>query len=330
MKNIILCFDGTWNKPDYSGNDGESTNVYLLSELLSKSDKQLVYYDEGVGCEWYDRIIGGVSGAGLSDNIKQAYEYLSAVWMPGDKVFLFGFSRGAYTARSLGGMLYSCGLNSSPQRPGTEVAFNIYKNADKNERAAYKSKNVACPVEVVGVWDTVGALGIPLTLLKGINSKFNQFHDTKLNKEVKFAYHALALDEQRSTFTPTLWDEDEITIGQKIEQVWFSGVHSDIGGGYPEKFLSDISLKWMMEKLKDMVSFSPAGYTFSTNSLQGIHDSYQLIFGPRVIRSLPLYGRKYPVLHESVLQMLKRKNYKALALCLLKNRNELKPYRVAT
>lgn len=329
MKKIVLFFDGTWNKPNENRDDDQETNVRIMYSSLLNNRNQFLYYDEGVGCEWYDSIIGGISGAGLSENIIQAYYFLTQTWNVGDEIYLFGFSRGAYTARSLAGMLYSCGMMKRNIINGEKLsreAFNIYKTATKEERNSYKLMHYPIPVFFIGVWDTVGALGIPITLLKGINSKLSQFHDTQLNNEVKFAYHALALDEEREIFTPTLWDETKKNEGQTISQVWFSGVHSDIGGGYPERFYSDITFRWMLEKIKDKLMLNEIKNTISDK--QKIHNSYKFYFGPKVIRSLPIYGDDFPSLHKSVLNLISDGSYKSAALNYVDDWTTLHPYRI--
>jgi len=206
-----------------------------------------------VGTKWYDRFIGGSIGAGLELNIVQAYEFLAKEYEDGDEVYVLGFSRGAYTARSLVGMIRNCGL-ILPKHLTLRVpmAYGIYRTRGdsvdsftaKVFRAAFCRE---IKIKFVGVWDTVGALGIPLHLLQDVNMKFYEFHDTNLSSIVENAFHAIAVDENRIDYQACLWNP-EATPQQKLEQRWFIGAHCDVGGGYPDRRLSDVTLRWMQEK----------------------------------------------------------------------------------
>lgn len=336
MKNIIICLDGTWNKPDERKHEeNEETNVRNLWELLEKEkpNEQVVYYDEGVGTHWYDRIRGGVSGRGLSKNIREAYYEICKQYETGDKVFIFGFSRGAYTARSLAGMLYSCGVIDREKLTDNAIedAFSIYRKADKATRYAYKAGNKQCPIEAIGVWDTVGALGIPISFFKKYSNKMLQFHDTKINREIKHAYHALAIDEQRETFRPTLWNINNANNSQVVEQVWFAGVHSDVGGGYKERQLSDIAFKWMIRRIKDKVIIDDTNYPYSEDVSKPTHDSYQFFYGPKERRVASATEVNTPHVHKSVLEKIKKDSrYTPLALVDMEDKHTLAPYKVIT
>ena len=333
-KNIVICLDGTWNRPDRPEDDVScETNVKNLFDIcVNDKSTQVTYYDQGVGSHWYNKIRGGISGRGLSKNIHEAYFEVSRVYNPGDKVFIFGFSRGAYTARSLAGFIYSCGLikKSSLNEKSIEKAFTIYREGDHQERKEFKDNNIPCPVEMIGVWDTVGALGIPIGFLKIFSDRFLQFHDTKINREIKAAYHALAIDEQRQIFQPTLWDITKPHDNQVVEQVWFSGVHSDIGGGYEERHLSDIAFKWMIDKAvknHGLKIIDGHGYIFQPDHTKKIHDSYKFYFGPKERRVATVSEYYYPKVHISVLKKVQeRRNYKPLALVDYKKRATLEPY----
>ncbi len=335
MKNIVICLDGTWNKPDEEiHEESEDTNVRNLWEILDKSNpkRQVVYYDEGVGAHWYDRIRGGISGRGLAKNIREAYFEICRHYNPGDKVFIFGFSRGAYTARSLSGMIYSCGLLDSDLLTDKKIqeAFDVYKKADKAERRAYKENNIKCKIEVLGVWDTVGALGIPISFLKKFTNKFLQFHDTKINNEVTNAFHALAIDEQRETFRPSLWDITKKNENQNIEQVWFSGVHSDVGGGYVERHHSDIAFKWMVDKVRTMLELDDSSYPYKPDVSKKIHDSFKIYYGRKERRVASATDVHKPVVHASVKEKTgKLPLYKPLSLVDIEDRATLKPYKVS-
>ncbi len=334
-KNIVIFMDGTWNKPDEPDDDvSTETNVKNLYDMcINDAKSQVTYYDQGVGSHWYDRIRGGISGRGLSKNIREAYFEICRLYDQGDKVFLFGFSRGAYSARSLGGFVYSCGL--IPRERITEntieEAFEVYREGDHRERLHFKATCIPCPLEMIGVWDTVGALGIPTPFLKKFSDRFLQFHDTKINREIKAAYHAVAIDEQRQTFQPTLWDVTKRHEGQIVEQVWFAGVHSDVGGGYPKKHHSDIAFKWMVDKAVShgIKIKKDHGYKFQPDCTKKIHDSYKIFFGPKGRRAASATEIHCPKVHASVRDKLQaRKSYKPLALVDLKKRTDLTPYRV--
>ena len=245
MKNIVICCDGTGN--EYGRNN---TNVVETYVIVEKDAAQTAYYDPGVGTGGWEyseetmnlRAIGDqATGYGLQNNVNDAYRYLMQYREPGDRVYLFGFSRGAFTVRSLAGMLYKCGVLGADQENLVEYAAKIY-NTEHNEEVAANFKTTfarACPVEFIGVWDTVESL---------VLNAGKRWHDASLNPEVRYGYHALAIDEKRRDFPPCLWDEANVREGQTVEQVWFAGVHSDVGGWYDERGLSNVALHWMLRK----------------------------------------------------------------------------------
>ena len=248
MKNIIICCDGTAN--EYSD---QITNVVHTYAVCQQNTNQIAFYDPGVGTGgWEYEEESGIlrakgdqaTGYGLQKNVVDAYKILMNNYEDGDQVYLFGFSRGAFTVRSLAGMLYKCGLLRPDNENLVEYAAKIY-NTDKNEEIARGFRETfgrTCPVYFIGVWDTVESL------ILNANKKF---HDAKMNPEITFGYHALSIDEKRKSFVPFPWDEDNIESHQTVEQVWFAGVHSDVGGWYREKGLSNIAFRWMMEKAMD-------------------------------------------------------------------------------
>ncbi|PVB61237.1 DUF2235 domain-containing protein [Labrenzia sp. 011] len=274
MVNLVVCCDGTWATPD-NMDDGipAPTNVVKIHAAISGKDAsgvpQETYYHAGVGTEggWWRRLLGGGIGAGLDRNIKSAYRWLAGIYQPGDRLFLFGFSRGAYTVRSLAGMISACGLLDLGEEglpdetiwARVDEVFANYRRTEENRRnlrhlpfhntgpgldGAGKT-----PVHFLGVWDTVGSLGIPdeLALLNLLDDpRKHAFHDTELSDTVAFARHAIAMDEPRSTFSPTLWTKTG--AGTDVKQIWFPGAHSDVGGGYARMGLSDGALKWMIEE----------------------------------------------------------------------------------
>jgi uncharacterized protein (DUF2235 family) len=252
-KRIVFCSDGTWD------NTGKNTNVYRIYKALQTTATQVPYYDDGVGSDGLaiEKLAGGAFGAGLYQKIKDGYTKIAQVYEQGDEVFLFGFSRGAYTARCLAGMIAICGLPTANFTDElVETAFLAYRNKDQRaELLAQLNKNCGlfdAKLTMVGVWDTVGSLGIP-AIFGGVSPLLYGFLDTSLHPDVLNAYHAMAIDERRSEFPATLWTPPAIPVpGQTLEQVWFCGVHCDVGGSYPDDpngtALSDITLGWMMSK----------------------------------------------------------------------------------
>lgn len=243
-KRIIFCADGTWDSPQ------ETTNVYKMSKSVISSPGQFVIYEDGVGSDGtpLEKLAGGALGDGLFQKIKEGYTSIAHVFEPGDDLFLFGFSRGAFTVRSLAGMIADCGLPAAnPDDNLVNAAFQAYR--DKAQLPAFLAANNTSETKImmVGVWDTVGSLGIP-AIFGGVAQSYG-FLDTNLHPDVLNAYQALAIDERRQEFPPTLWTPSVPPVdGQTLEQVWFSGVHCDVGGGYPETGLSDTTFAWMLDK----------------------------------------------------------------------------------
>ena len=259
MRNLIVCCDGTWNDPS-DEDDGvpARTNVYRLFNAVDEETRepvQLTRYQEGVGTGGpLDKALGGAMGWGLGEDIRDCYSWLAQKFRPDDRIHLFGFSRGAFTVRSLAGMICKYGIvrldgNARPD----DVTKRLYRQGYRSDQPLtdlefHDASNV---VEFIGVWDTVGALGIPDD--KAILDWFDnpdryRFHNAALNPNVRRARHAVAIDERRGSFAPTLWDEDKMGEHRDVQQKWFPGVHSDVGGGYKEKGLSDGALLWMIEE----------------------------------------------------------------------------------
>lgn len=257
MKRLIVCSDGTWSTQDQRC----PTNVVKLHRALAEvgadGAPQLSCYVQGVGTSTWQRLAGGAFGWGLSQNVKQGYRFLVEHFEPGDELYFFGFSRGAYTARSLAGLVRNAGVLRAEHAGKVDDAYSLYRDRDKHPRGEEAARFRAAHshesrVRCIGVWDTVGSLGIPLTglhLFKLVNRPW-QFHDTDLSSHVDAAYHAMAIDERRGPFSPTLWSKQPPSGRQEVEQVWFSGVHSDVGGGYPDDDLADIALLWMVERAR--------------------------------------------------------------------------------
>jgi uncharacterized protein (DUF2235 family) len=295
-KRIAFCADGTWDT------SAKHTNVYKLYKALTLGADQMPFYDEGVGADGnpISKVLGGAFGTGLWEKIMRGYSKIAHVYEADDEVFLFGFSRGAYTARSLAGMIAACGL---PTKNFTDdlvkTAFSAYREKDNRAQWLDKLKNCDmydAKIKMVGVWDTVGSLGIPSAV--GLSDPIAYgFLDTSLSPKVLNAYHALAIDEKRAQFPPTLWESQPVP-GQTLEQVWFCGVHSDIGGGEPDDVLgnpslSAITLSWMMNKASALgLQFDPTvldQYKLplpSDCSVDKLHGSWNLLCGVPRHRSI--------------------------------------------
>lgn len=226
----IYFMDGTWQRRDQR----HPTNVAKLAQFVDITPEQLVHYDAGVGTGW-PRIAGGMFGIGLVTNILEAYEWLRARYVPGDWIVLVAYSRGSHGVRNVADLLGSVGFDD-PDMPVRDVW--------RRYRAMYRTTR-PIPVRAVGVFDTVGARGVPVG--NGRWALAPQFADCNLGKHVEYGFHALALDEQRRAFAPCLWTNEE--EHGRIQQTWFKGWHSDVGGGTPHSGLSDIALEWMAVNL---------------------------------------------------------------------------------
>lgn len=254
-KRLIVCCDGTWNDAD-GGED--FTNVVRMVRAIKAEGAlpQIVYYHSGVGTggDTFVQFAGGAVGLGLSRNVRDAYAFLANNYCNGDEIFLFGFSRGAYTARSVAGLVGWIGLLHKGDMDDFNLVWENYRTRRKpdwqDQRPRFAERHNPVPIKCIGVWDTVGALGIP-GHMDVLFTEFYQFFDTALGANVENAFHALAIDEHREDFLPTLWTN--WTAGQTVEQVWFTGAHSNVGGGYDEHGLSDIALAWMAGQVADML-----------------------------------------------------------------------------
>jgi uncharacterized protein (DUF2235 family) len=263
MKRIITCSDGTWNTP----NEKVRTNVQKIFDLICKRDAnqvlQIKFYDEGIGAQGgvITRTLNGATGKGIDDNIKDIYKCIVWNYEPGDEIYLFGFSRGAYTARSLAGLIRKCGILKKSDLKLITKAYDLYRNREagpeSDEAKKFRSDNSfeIANIKFIGVWDTVGSLWIPVNAFQWYNKKKYSFYDTTLSSIIDNAYHAISIDEERSNFQPTLWQQSPNAsaraIPQVLQQKWFAGVHSNVGGGYPDEGLADIALKWIIDKARE-------------------------------------------------------------------------------
>jgi uncharacterized protein (DUF2235 family) len=316
QKRLAVYLDGTWNSVN------SNTNVWRMRALTAAKSKdgqpQLVYYEIGV-----NGALGGVFGQGLDENIRLAYEWLVENYNPGDEIYIFGFSRGAFTARALAGLVAIQGILKAGSPVGVTELFNRYKKGNEesiwtlNEMQAAGNTGKLTEqerwlvkysqptnVKVVGVWDTVGSLGIAAGSLAGISRKEFDYLQTGLRIHILNGYHALAMDEHRSDFAPTLWtvrhpkDPKAVIAAPRtmsaVEQRWFVGAHANVGGGYETDLLAQAPLRWMMKKAESQ------GLTFRSEvDLEGdvitapITDSYAS-FGSG------LYSKVFPPLYRTI------------------------------
>lgn len=251
-KNLVIFCDGTGQE----GGIGHNTNVYKMYNVIEdRTPEQIAFYDRGLGTGWR-KVTGNVGGMGISKNIQECYEFIFDNFTADDQIYLFGFSRGATTVRSLSNFIHLFGILPKSRRELIKQAYKIYKigNKDKRNREAKnfikKHHTMWTRIKFLGVWDTVAALGIPFKIIDVIVDKIpffkHKFQDLRLSNSVENANHALAIDDERKTFHPTLWDNKNLMNYQSMKQVWFCGVHTDVGGGYEKQELSDIPLVWMM------------------------------------------------------------------------------------
>jgi len=283
MKRIAVLIDGTWNKEG----SGADTNVAKLDSArkiqafikatAADGTLQHVHYHDGVGTEGdlIQKLLGGFIGLGLKKIIQDVYEFIVADYAAGDELYIVGFSRGAYAARALAGLIGASGIQRKLDANVFEVAWQHYRVApavrkqpqtagssdrkmlaDYNMLATKQSFHDTRTITCVGVWDTVGSYGIPAgiglaALARYFTLAMLGFHDTSFGDHVKVGLHAIAVDEHRRPFVPTFWT---ILKGEEpkghVEQTWFAGAHSNVGGGYSDSGLSDEPLIWMIARVQ--------------------------------------------------------------------------------
>ncbi|MDQ4146150.1 MAG: DUF2235 domain-containing protein [Pseudomonadota bacterium] len=328
-KRLVICSDGTWNIPDRKDRGRVCpSNVAKMALAVAPRDpqgvEQQVFYNKGVGTGAFDRLRGGAFGWGLSKNIQDVYRFIVERYELGDEIFLFGFSRGAYTVRSAAGLIRNCGVLKREHKGKVVEAYNLYRRRDDAshptgvEAQLFRRQfSTEVRIRFIGVWDTVGALGIPVGIpwlpvswLHFINKRW-EFHDVKLSTFVDNAYHALAIDEKRPQFTPTLWEQQPDAQSQHMEQVWFAGVHTNVGGGYQDTGLSDITFLWMKEKAEACGLAFDQEYiqqAFAPDHLGVLRDSktglYELF--PDAVRPIGRGHRANEVVHPSAVDRMEQ------------------------
>jgi len=292
-KRIALFLDGTWNTVR------DNTNIWRMKSLCPVLPDQVAYYSVGVGTQYGEKIRGGMFGYGLDQEVMQAYEFVSETYEPDDKLYIFGFSRGAFTARSLAGLISKCGL----LKAGSPMSLNQLYDRYRKGQAVHTIRELAhipeaertheekwlleysqrIPIFFQGVYDTVGALGVPATALLFHGRSKYSFLETDLRITDALGFHALAIDEHRKAFAPTLWRKSVQAGVQSppprtidhVEQRWFVGAHADVGGGYADGLLGQIPLCWLMQKAQDHGLVFKSSVTIDGDEAGGqIHDSF--------------------------------------------------------
>ncbi|KAJ6089242.1 hypothetical protein N7467_004458 [Penicillium canescens] len=288
-KRIILCADGTWLASD-QGDKSVPSNVAKIARAIATSGpdadgnivKQIVSYQSGLGSgelPFQKAIYGGI-GRGLDVEVCQIYDFISNNYEPGDELFFFGFSRGAFTVRSVVGLVSDIGILSAVHMSHFAEMWKAYRENTDGEpfkKTPWYQQNKDklrltedLRIKVVGVWDSVGALGIPECPLVRLATKLGiainkqyAFHNTNLSKN--YAFQALAIDEKRQTFLPTLWHKTSDAPAKDLQQCWFPGVHGNIGGQAEDpriagdhEEIGDITFAWMVDNLSGMVTFEEA------------------------------------------------------------------------
>ena len=263
-KRIIVCCDGTWNDLEMRYITNVGRLVQALPSVGSSNGEdvaQLVFYDDGVGADssGIRKLWQGSLGKGIDNLIYEAYRFISINYEDGDEICLFGFSRGAFTVRSVAGVIGRVGLVPRKYLKQVPQALDFYRTKNANEQAQFKKDySIKNPkVTLLGCWDTVGALGIPdkipLLPIDTILRRRYQFHDTKLGRHVERAIHAVAIDELRKEFQATLMEKELNNSTTKLIQKWFPGDHCCVGGGsWGKRGLSNRCLVWLLEQATDM------------------------------------------------------------------------------
>ncbi len=333
-KNIIILSDGTGQK----GGEGSNTNIYkIFNTIENRTDDQIVFYDPGIGTSGIE-LVKQISGYGISQNIKDCYRFLFENYQAGDNIFLFGFSRGAATVRSLSSFIHHFGILPKSRKDLIDEAYKIYKITNSNKRNAKaeafidKHHTMWTRVKFLGCFDTVSALGFPIKGISEILDRIpffqHNFHNYKLSKSVEHAYHALAIDDERKTFHPKLWDST-IENYQTLQQVWFPGMHTDVGGGYKKDDLSHIPFLWMCRKAmkhglriynEEKLEITPQADAFMHNSRSGW---WQQIVYTQKERSWPNERTDQPIIHECVRERAEITDYRPW---ILSTDYDIEPY----
>lgn len=294
MKRLVVCADGTWNEPlQTCDHQPCPTHVVKFYQAILPMDaagtRQVSFYQKGVGERGglWDHLTGGAFGLGISKNIEELYQSLIHYYEPGDELWLIGFSRGAYTVRSLAALIRNCGILRPENGQRWEEAYAFYRDrSDSTHPSSANAKafraTYAWPdfeVRFIGVWDTVGALGVPVTPLRFWTKSFYEFHDMELTSHVDYAFQALAIDERRKPFQPSIWvKQPDSPASQVLEQAWFPGVHADVGGGYSDGNLASGALRWMWDRAERVGLALDGARRPEPDPSAPMHDSLNLFY----------------------------------------------------
>lgn len=294
MKRIVICADGTWNRRDQVDkvtNRRRPTNVTKVARAVlprANDIDQVVFYHEGLGTGGAaDRLTGGAFGDGIEKNVQELYRSIMYNYVSGDELFFFGFSRGAFTVRTLAGLMNAIGLLYKEDDYWLPEMYSCYEQGklrgspewQKAIQGFEKETRPCPPISFIGVWDTVGALGPPGMLGHFLRPQRYEYHDVNLNVNILNAYQALAIDEHRKPFAPSVWERPPAWTG-KLEQAWFAGVHSDVGGSQSRDGLANEALHWLVEKAESLgLVFDSDFLLHYTPCFNGdIHDSMSTMY----------------------------------------------------
>ena len=299
LKRLVLCADGTWNirdQIDKKTGRRHPTNVTKVARAVrpgsSDGTAQVVYYHDGVGTAGgLDKYTGGAFGDGIEDNVRELYRFIVYNYVPGDEIYLFGFSRGAFTVRTLCGFMHKVGLIEKDDDYYIPEIYGCYEDNIAEGSAEWvkafhnvKGTRPSPPIKFVGVWDTVGALGAPGLLGQLLHKGKYKYHNVDLNPEIEHAYHALAIDEQRKPFAPNVWSRPAGWTGV-LEQAWFAGVHSNVGGGYSPDGLANEALHWIVEKAEKL------GLEFDSAYLSHFYPCFNSVLNDSMSTMYKMMGR---------------------------------------
>ena len=337
-KNIILCADGTGNEGGHTP-DSNVFKIFNAIDLNSDSPKQITFYDNGVGTQ-RNKYIKGLSGAlgfGFGRNVRDLYEFLARHYDPGDNIYLFGFSRGAATIRAFNGFVHTCGLIDGrgsgfhELQEDIKCAMKAYRKPKRKDiilsKLKLKRHKGKITINAIGVWDTVAALGLPHKIVwpislifKSLNFIFDKtlfpyrFYNYELTPNVERAYQAIAINDERKSFWPKVWKENTEAAQQvnTIDQVWFAGMHSNVGGGYERAGLAYICLHWMMTKVselkfKDDVKEEVFADADASGRMYNSRNGHAVFFryDPRNVTEMCKEAGLEAKVHESVIDRLK-------------------------
>jgi|SRR5882672_1798765 len=324
MKRIVICADGTWNEPeqtdDVTGRRRPTNVLKVARAVLPQAEdgtQQVVLYLPGIGgeSEGLDKLTDGAFGRGMELNVRTLYRFLVFNYQEGDQVYLFGFSRGAFTVRTLAGFMNLVGLLEKSDEFFTPEVYGLYETGKRPgstewEEAFQKVRNrrVCPPILFVGVWDTVGSLGAPGLLGQLVHPGKYKYHDTALNDHISHAYHALAVDERRGPFAPTLFARPPKWQGT-LEQAWFPGFHCNVGGSLDPDGVANEALHWIVQKAQGWrLEFNETylGYytpCFNSELRDSMSSKYRLL--RKHVRLIGANGANGEFLHQSVLDRMK-------------------------